>query len=811
MTNFLRLLCCVAYCSAASVGMVRAQDANAPAAGDNKPAATTAPNPPAPNPPAPNPPAPNPPAVPEKVEVRPGHSFHGEVFNEGPRQAAYLMEGMPKINFPITTKDPKAQQFFNQGIGQLHGFWYFESERSFRQAAAIDPDCAMAYWGMAMSNFDNDNRGKGFSAQAHKRRDKADERERMYIDALHEYFETGPSKNKERHEKFTRSLEKILYKYPHDVEAKAFLTLRLWRDRDAGIPISSYLGIDALLSEVFAAEPMHPAHHYRIHLWDGEKTDKAVPSAAVSGQTSPGVAHQWHMSGHIFAGLKRYDDAAWQQEASARVDHAHMMRDRLLPDQIHNFAHNNEWLIRDLVHLGRVQAALDMAKNMCELPRHPRYNTINGGSAHYGRMRLFEVLATFELWDPLIALCETPYLDPTDNEREQQKRLRFLGMAYFRKSDLEKGQGPLKELRDRLKAKQEAMEKAGAEAEMKAKTENKPQPEIDKAKEDARKAQEGPVKDLEKAVQELEGYELIARGDYKTGYERLKGNESIRTGFLPLVQLLAGQKEEAEKEARNFANGNVNEVQPQAMLVDILWRLDKKKEAGEAMEQLRKISAHIDDLTVPTFARLAPVAQSLQWPADWRIAPVAKPDVGQRPSLDSLGPFRWSPSDALPWQLLGADGAAKALADYRGKNLIVIFYLGSGCLHCAEQLQAFGPMTKDFADNNVSLLAISTDDLAGLKKSIDNYKGGPIPFPLLSNVELDVFKAYRCYDDFEKLPLHGTFLIDAQGKVRWQDISHEPFQDAKFLLAEAKRLLAQQPVSPSPAAAVAAPQTAPTP
>ena len=128
---------------------------------------------------------------------------------------------------------------------------------------------------------------------------------------------------------------------------------------------------------------------------------------------------------------------------------------------------------------------------------------------------------------------------------------------------------------------------------------------------------------------------------------------------------------------------------------------------------------------------------------------------------------------------------------------------------CSSDL--FGPMTKDFADNNVSLLAISTDDLAGLKKSIDNYKGGPIPFPLLSNVELDVFKAYRCYDDFEKLPLHGTFLIDAQGKVRWQDISHEPFQDAKFLLAEAKRLLAQSAGSPAPPAAVTAPQTAPTP
>ncbi|MGB8166289.1 MAG: hypothetical protein WCF18_02285, partial [Chthoniobacteraceae bacterium] len=51
------------------------------------------------------------------------------------------------------------------------------------------------------------------------------------------------------------------------------------------------------------------------------------------------------------------------------------------------------------------------------------------------------------------------------------------------------------------------------------------------------------------------------------------------------------------------------------------------------------------------------------------------------------------------------------------------------------------------------------------------------------------FKAYGAYDDFEHFPLHGAFLIDAAGLVRWQDISYEPFRDAKWLLGESKRLL----------------------
>src|SRR6478752_5678971 len=94
----------------------------------------------------------------------PGHSYHGEVFDEGPRQKAYLMTGMPKIHFPVTTKSTEAQAFVEQGVGQLHGFWYYEAERSFRQAAMIDKDCAMAYWGMAQANIDNGTRAQKFMA-----------------------------------------------------------------------------------------------------------------------------------------------------------------------------------------------------------------------------------------------------------------------------------------------------------------------------------------------------------------------------------------------------------------------------------------------------------------------------------------------------------------------------------------------------------------------------------------------------------------------------------------------------------------------
>ena len=120
--------------------------------------------------------------------------------------------------------------------------------------------------------------------------------------------------------------------------------------------------------------------------------------------------------------------------------------------------------------------------------------------------------------------------------------------------------------------------------------------------------------------------------------------------------------------------------------------------------------------------------------------------------------------------------------------MVVIFYLGYGCLHCVEQLNRFAPKAKEFGDAGIGLVAISTDSLEDLKKSQARYRDkGEFPFPLLSDAKQDVFKAYRCFDDFEDQPLHGTFLIDAQGLVRWQDISYQPFNDPAFLVTEAKR------------------------
>jgi len=729
--------------------------------------------------------------------VAAGHSYHGETFNEGPRQRAILLGTTGAVRFPTTSSDPEVQKFVEQGIGQLHGFWYYEAERSFRQAATLDSKCAMAYWGMALANINNEKRAKVFIAEAVKRKPGSSERETMYIDALDAFFKVDTSKEndnerkkkkeRDRYEGYAKSFERILYKYPEDIEAKALLGLQLWLNREHQSPIASHLAVDALLKDVLAAQPMHPCHHYRIHLWDYEKAELAVDSAARCGQSAPGIAHMWHMSGHIFSRLDRFADAAWQQEASARVDHAYMMREGVLPDQIHNYAHNNEWLVRDLAHVGRVRDAITLARNLSELPRHPTHNTLkNGKSAHFGRVRLFEELTRFEMWDELIALCGTQHLEPTDDPAEQLNRLRHLGAAKIRKGDVPGGLAIVAEIERRLV--RERGLPAGSELRpddvpLPSAEDGKPQP-----KPEAETKRDTAARPYELALDELRGLLAAARHDEKSAIVALTRAGGVDPLSLAKLQALAGNREQALKDARSAVNSRKNQAQPLAGLIEVLWQLGEQKEAGERFTELRDLAARAD-LDAPPFARLAPIAATLGYPADWRLPKPPAADVGDRPPLESLGPYVWSPSSAPEWVLIDSAGQEFSLAQYRGRPLVVFFYLGAECLHCAEQLQKFAPMTKEFSDAGISLLAVSTDDRGGLQRSLNNYKSGAFPFPLVSNPTLEVFKAYRAFDDFENKPLHGTFFIDGNGLVRWHDISHEPFQDAQFLLGEARRLL----------------------
>ncbi|MEC8252612.1 MAG: redoxin domain-containing protein [Planctomycetota bacterium] len=755
-----------------------------------------------------------------------GHSRHGTTFDEGPRSAAYLMPGMSAaVHFPVEGISELAQKFFDQGVTQQHGFWHFEAERSFRQVAKLHPDCAMAYWGMCRANDDVAERAAGFIANAVARSKDCNAREQLWIDAWARFYRVGDKdreelqsgdkaraaaavqavvdKNKERagkelnklHKQLLKDLGTIVFEHPDDVEAKAFLAIQNWLAYrwGGGIPITSHTAVNALLDQVFEAQPLHPAHHYRIHLWDREDARRALGSAAKNGSSAPAIAHQWHMPGHIYAKLHRHDEAAWQQEASGRADHAHMMRDGVMPFLIHNYAHNQEWLARSLGHCGRVEDALQIAKNLVELPRHPKHNQIKdgGSAAGYGRKRLIQLCEDHSLWDEALTLVEQGYLEQSDDLKSEVARLRLLGRACYRLGRRDDAARVVAEVGGLLAKARAQRASAIDEAEQRAFDERLKRDKMLAAVEDAGEEPTSVVQSVLNLQRELKAEQLMSDGDAVAALKELEGvhvSASLRGG----VQIAAGKVDEALKALEKDNERNPNRVATLAQLARA--RQAKLAAAGEGGEKEAAESALRD--AVAALAERAP-SEYVQRAVGARPTPRAAvgfgEDFGPRPELDSIGPRVWSPVSNPGVSLPAIAGAPYVLTgDGDGaRATLVVFYLGFGCLHCVEQLHALRPLAKEFAAAGVDIVAVGSDSVAGTKQAfMDLPAAERMPFPMLCDPKMQAFRAWRCFDDFEGMPLHGTFLVDRSGRVRWQDISYEPFMELEWLLREGRRLLA---------------------
>jgi peroxiredoxin/tetratricopeptide (TPR) repeat protein len=802
----------------------------------------------------------------------PGHSHIGEAFDRGPRQSAYLMGGTGKIHFPVTSKNPLVQKFIEQGVGQLHGFWYGEAERSFREAAKLDPNCGMAYWGMSQAALLNKNRVAQFAAEASKHKAGLSERERMYIDALSN--ESG--------------YRELIAKYPNDLEAKAFEVWRQWHIAESGGGQAGDLEeAMKLAEEILSVDPMHPIHHAVIHMADGTSTyRRGLDSASKCGEAAPSIGHMWHMPTHIYSALKQYPAAAWQLEACLRTDNARTMHDHVAPYQVELYAHNDEWLVRMLLHLGRVRDARRLAMEMIDLPRHPLFNVLepppevetkkpkgakpkdegggteesaqdrtresHGTSAYFGRERLLQVLRRYECWDELIDVCTNGYIELTRLPAEQGKVHANLGVAYYSRGNVSDGDHELAELRtirdDQLAKRNAALDEAAG------------RPEIERTSAFAAvdKRFGRMLASLESQIAQLEAYRRIVTGFFLSrdrlfvylgllfvaeivaiwilrrrmmrvvlsGFAALLltgsliychlallnlASDSINVdfAFVTRKQLETGDLQQAEWSARQFARERPRQVRPQANLVEVLYKTGKTKEAREEFENLREL-AGVADLDAPPLARLAPIAREFGFPTDWRQPERILQSLGKRRPLSSLGPFEWHPWSAPNWKLTDAEGRTHELAEFRGKPVVLLFFLGRGCLHCQQQLAAFAKKAGDFSEAGLTVVAVSTDDQAGIRKSLVDLTAnskvdgsaagtsaveGGFPFLMLADPKLGVFRSYGAFDDFEQISLHGSFLVDGNGLVRWTDVSFEPFLDAGFLLNEAKRLLAR-PVAP---------------
>ena len=230
-------------------------------------------------------------------------------------------ENLGTVNF-TTSCSPKAQKQFNQAVAWLHSFEYEEAEKAFTETAATDPQCGMAYWGIAMSNYHPlwvpptpAELKKGWSAvEKAKASGTKTPREQDYIAAI-EIFYTDHDKLDHRTRAFAYSdaMKQLHTRNPTDREAGVFYALSLIATgmMSPGKTYEREKQAAQILNDVLAREPQHPGvSHYLIHSYDYPALAQlALPAARSYAKIAPASAHAQHMPSHIFTRLGLWPEA----------------------------------------------------------------------------------------------------------------------------------------------------------------------------------------------------------------------------------------------------------------------------------------------------------------------------------------------------------------------------------------------------------------------------------------------------------------------------------------------------------------------
>ncbi|MGO9066153.1 MAG: hypothetical protein ACLQIH_15620 [Myxococcaceae bacterium] len=235
-----------------------------------------------------------------------------------------------KVAFPISCK-PSVQRRFERAIAMLHSFWYEAATEAFQEIVAEDPDCAMAYWGIAMSQWHplwNVPDATALEAgRAALRQAKAagtqNDRERGFVAALESFFGDWETlNNATRVVAYEKAMENLHGRFPEDREVTTFYGLALiTASSPKDKTYAKQKKAAALLQQVFTAQPDHPgASHYIIHAFDyPELASLGLPAARNYSKIAPAAPHALHMPSHIFTRLGLWRDSIASNRSSERA------------------------------------------------------------------------------------------------------------------------------------------------------------------------------------------------------------------------------------------------------------------------------------------------------------------------------------------------------------------------------------------------------------------------------------------------------------------------------------------------------------
>lgn len=264
---------------------------------------------------------------------------------QAPAKPAVQLEGLGNHRHPVSTQVAEAQRFFDQGLVLIYAFNHDESAKAFRRAAELDPNLAMAWWGVALALGPNYNLPDVDPVQAKASYDAlqkaiqlsatAPEHERAYIQALATRYSTEPKADpKKLMQDYAKAMAALADKYPDDLDAatlaaESAMNLRPWQLwTPDGKPAEGTEKIVQTLERVLQRYPDHPgSNHYYIHAVEASPTpERALPSAARLVSLVPSAGHLVHMPSHIYTRTGDHESSAKVNELAIIADRAYLKR-----------------------------------------------------------------------------------------------------------------------------------------------------------------------------------------------------------------------------------------------------------------------------------------------------------------------------------------------------------------------------------------------------------------------------------------------------------------------------------------------------
>ena len=259
-----------------------------------------------------------------------------------PTHPMTLVTGLGDLHHPVSTRNPQAQQFFDQGLRFIYAFNHDEAARSFQHAVELDPKLAMAYWGVAEAvgpNY-NDPADPDRYKHAHDAVQKAVDlsssalpSEQAYIQAMAKRFPADPSSDlKKAAEDYRDAMRQVVAEFPDDLDAATLfaesgMNLHPWGLwHHDGTPEAGTDEIVATLESVIKRDPNHlGAIHYYIHAVEASNNpERALAGANKLAALAPGAGHIVHMPAHVYIRTGDYDAAVRTNEQAAAVDRAYI-------------------------------------------------------------------------------------------------------------------------------------------------------------------------------------------------------------------------------------------------------------------------------------------------------------------------------------------------------------------------------------------------------------------------------------------------------------------------------------------------------